>query len=173
MVIIAPVLFRYIPHPPCQPRPYKGSILKLFIVRGWIALYPSGDAFEVKNTTNGDVFLLGRIIPCGDRIVLQKSVVMEDLNKDRKKMVKRQEVYQVVDGERDYQDELGMGPDGRTDGQPKSVGDYLTLLDVYLRKAQDAYAGRPGNVPSLHEVRKVAGIAVQCMEVHGAPERER
>lgn len=84
---------------------------------------------------------------------------------------KRKEVYKVIDGERKYQDNMKVGPNGRTDGRKKSVGDYLALLDVYVRKAQDAYSGRPGDEPSLHEIRKVAAIAVQCMEVHGAPVR--
>jgi hypothetical protein len=85
----------------------------------------------------------------------------------------RKAIYRAIDGERDYQDKMKVGLDGRTDGRQKSVGDYLALLDVYVRKAQDAYAGRPGDEPSLNEIRKVAAIAVQCMEGHGAPKREK
>jgi hypothetical protein len=29
----------------------------------------------------------------------------------------------------------------------------------------------PGNEPALHQIRKIAGIAVNCMEKHGAPYR--
>ena len=67
---------------------------------------------------------------------------------------------------------MKVGPDGRTDGLQKSVGDYLTLIRVYSARADEAYSGAPGNEPSLHMIRKVAGIAVQCLEVHGAPRRE-
>lgn len=42
-------------------------------------------------------------------------------------------------------------------------------MDVYLRRAQDAYADNAGDQPALDIVRKIAGIAVWCMELHGAP----
>ena len=80
----------------------------------------------------------------------------------------RDDVYAVINGERDYQDSLG--PD-RSDGVPRSVGDYLTMLTTYLRKAQDAWTNNPGDGPALHEIRKIGGIAVHCMEDHGAPWR--
>ena len=67
---------------------------------------------------------------------------------------------------------MKVGPDGRTDGKEKSVGDYLTLIRVYSARADESYSGAPGNEPALHMIRKVAGIAVQCLEVHGAPRRE-
>lgn len=86
-------------------------------------------------------------------------------------MIERERVYDVIDGERAYQDAMKVGPDGRTDGRQKSVGDYLTLIRVYSAKADAAYSGSPGDVPSLHEIRKIAAIAVQCMEVHGAHPR--
>lgn len=83
----------------------------------------------------------------------------------------RKEVYKAIDDERRYQDNEGVGPRGRTDGKDKSVGDYITLLDVYVRKAADSYAGNAGNEPALNHLRKIAALAVQAMEVHGAPER--
>jgi hypothetical protein len=88
------------------------------------------------------------------------------------KNMKRPDVYLAIDGERDYQDAMKVGPDGRTDGRQKSVGDYLTLIRVYSAKADSAYGGSPGDAPALHEIRKIAAIAVQCLEVHGAPSRQ-
>ena len=84
----------------------------------------------------------------------------------------RAAAYNAIDTERDYQDAMKVGPDGRTDGLQKSVGDYLTLIRVYSARADEAYSGAPGNEPAVHMIRKVAGIAVQCLEVHGAPRRE-
>lgn len=83
-------------------------------------------------------------------------------------MPDRQEVYRVIYQERDYQKNLG--PE-RTDGDSHTVGDYLVMLDTYLRRAKDAWTGNPGVIPSLREVRKIAAIAVRCMEEHGAIER--
>jgi hypothetical protein len=87
-------------------------------------------------------------------------------------MTERSSVYQAIDGERDYQDEMQVGPDGRTDGRDKSVGDHLTLIRVYSAKADAAYSENPGDLPAIHEIRKIAALAVRCMEDHGAPARK-
>lgn len=78
-------------------------------------------------------------------------------------------VKDVVDQERQYQDEL---PEDRTDGLFRSLGDYLTMLDTYVRKAADAWTNNAGVFEALEVVRKIAGICVHCMEDHGAPLRE-
>ena len=79
-------------------------------------------------------------------------------------------VYRLIDGERAYQDKL---PPARTDGQPRTVGDYLTMFQYYLDKAAEAWVMNPGDQPALDVVRKLAGIAVHCMEDHGAPARSQ
>jgi len=88
--------------------------------------------------------------------------------------MERKEVYRIIDTERDYEDELHLertlSLEDRTPQQ--SVGDFLTLLDTYVRRAQDEYSDKAGNIAALDVVRKIAGIAVFCMELHGAPERK-
>ncbi len=84
----------------------------------------------------------------------------------------RQDVYTIIDGERDYQDKLKKGPDGRTDGQVKQVGAFLSLMQHAMSEAHKAYYGKQGDGPALEFVRKIAAMAVQCMEIHGAPPRE-
>jgi hypothetical protein len=81
----------------------------------------------------------------------------------------REEVYQLVDGERDYQDRLSSE---RTDGTQHSVGDYVTMLTHYVNKLQEAWTMKSGNAAALDVMRKCAGIAVHCMEDHGAPARK-
>lgn len=80
----------------------------------------------------------------------------------------REEVYKLIDGERDHQDNL---PSGRSDGRPKDVGSYLTLIREYSRKADAAYTDVCGHHKALDVVRKIAALAVRCMEEHGAPAR--
>jgi hypothetical protein len=77
----------------------------------------------------------------------------------------RDEVYAAIDGERDYQDtELGVGEN--------SVPGEILILESYIARARaswvDDYNSR---APALRMIRKVAGIAVRCMENHGAPKR--
>ena len=56
----------------------------------------------------------------------------------------RAAAYNAIDTERDYQNAMSVGPDGRTDGLQKSVGDYLTLIRVYSARADEAYSGTRG-----------------------------
>ena len=86
----------------------------------------------------------------------------------------RDQVYAAIDQERDYQDNVVKTDPKRFNANstfPHSVGDYLTLLSTYLRKAQDDWSLNAGVEASLHQVRKIAAIAVHCMEDHGAPLR--
>ena len=82
---------------------------------------------------------------------------------------RREEAYHAVDTERDYQDRL---PISRTDGDYKTVGDYVTMLGHYHTKMVAAWTECPGNDAALEVMRKCAGIAVHCMEDHGAPVRK-
>lgn len=83
-------------------------------------------------------------------------------------MYTRADAYRAIDSERDYQDSLGAD---RTDGRRHSVEGFLVMLERYVRKAFDAWTDNPGDEKALHEIRKIAGIAVHCMEKHGAPLR--
>jgi hypothetical protein len=81
----------------------------------------------------------------------------------------RPQVYDAIDTERAYQDAL---PPTRTDGVPRSVGDYVTMMQHYQAKLVAAWTENAGDEQALHVMRKIAGIAVHCMEDHGAPHRE-
>jgi len=85
-------------------------------------------------------------------------------------LTSREEAFRVITLERNYQDLLTpsrVEPSER----PHSVGEELVMLDTYIRKAKDAYTGKPGNIAALHEIRKIAALAVRCMENHGSLER--
>lgn len=82
----------------------------------------------------------------------------------------REQVYRAIDGERDYQDRL---PPSRTDSRSLTVGDSITMLQHYQNEAVAAWTNNAGDEPSLHVIRKIAGICVRCMEEHGAPPRVR
>lgn len=82
--------------------------------------------------------------------------------------MERESVYFMINKEREYQDNLGKD---RTNGHLRSVGDELVLMDVYLQRAFNAWANNPGDIKALDEIRKIAAIAVRCMENHDAPMR--
>jgi len=80
------------------------------------------------------------------------------------KKLTRAEVYALIDGERDYQDREWPDDDHQ-------VGAYLTMLQTYMNAAHDAWTYNKGDDDALDVIRKIAGIAVRAMEVHGAPAR--
>ncbi len=75
----------------------------------------------------------------------------------------RNKVYELINEERAYQENLESD---RTDGRIHSVGEELVLMEVYLRKAFDAWANNPGDSHSLKRILQVAAIAVRSMENH-------
>ena len=88
----------------------------------------------------------------------------------------RELVYAVIDGERDYQDLHTLrepNDHGRGIHIGFTTGEYITMMRAYTDKLASAWAFNPGVAPEdvLHNMRKIAAIAVQCMEVHGAPSR--
>lgn len=84
-------------------------------------------------------------------------------------MASRKEVYRAIDSERDYQEDLSAK---RTDGRKHTVGEFLTMLRHYANEADAAWTMNPGDAAALEQIRKIAGIAVNCMEKWGAPKRK-
>lgn len=79
------------------------------------------------------------------------------------KIYNRKFVYNAIDDERDYQDSLWCGKN--------DVSGYLTMIREYSRRADVAFTDNKGDHEALHVVRKIAALAVRCMEVHGAYKR--
>ena len=84
--------------------------------------------------------------------------------------MKREKVFGVIIGERYYQDAQQKG--GRFEKVIHTVGEELLLMKVYLDKAVFGYTDTFGDAVALHGIRKVAALAVRCMENHGALPRE-
>jgi len=83
-------------------------------------------------------------------------------------MSTRKEVYECINKERDHQDGL---PIARMDGCAKTVGDHLVMLDSYVVKAKMDWTDNAGVERPLHQIRKIAAIAVRCLEEHGVRNR--
>lgn len=85
-------------------------------------------------------------------------------------------VYSAIDSERDYQDLLkGDRTSNPTDGTRSidhTVGDFVTMMMQYQSNLVAAWTNNPGDAQALHIMRKLAAIAVNCMEQHGAPRRK-
>ncbi len=87
-------------------------------------------------------------------------------------MTDRQEVYEAIDSEREYQDSLWPDHGGALTGNPLTIGEFVLLLQEYVSQARGEWTIEPKpEINTLNVMRKIAGIAVNCMEQHGAPKR--
>lgn len=88
-------------------------------------------------------------------------------------MVSRQEVYSAIDSERAYQNRQWQEPEQEGVPNQMGIGEFVLLVEEYAMKARASFCveKRP-EIGALNIMRKIAGIAVNCMEQHGAPHRE-
>ena len=89
-------------------------------------------------------------------------------------MPDRKDVYELIDGEREYQEALwGETLSGNRPGDGERSIDEFSL---YLVGYADDLLKSASHFSSSHEklsiIRKLAALAVACMEQHGAPQRE-
>lgn len=89
-------------------------------------------------------------------------------------MATREEVFNVIRGERDYQDSIWNAETTTTEGV-HSVTEFLVFMQDYVNEALHHVSrnGEPeASEHALHIVRKVATLGVACMEQNGALRRE-
>jgi hypothetical protein len=91
-------------------------------------------------------------------------------------MLSREQVYNLIDTEREYQDYNYQPNSVTTSGLTRrerdlEVGPGLTMLSAYVRKAEDAWVNTKGDAtPSLQQIGKLAAIAVRILERAGGSE---
>jgi hypothetical protein len=92
-------------------------------------------------------------------------------------MLNREQVYELIETERGYQDKnyepnrvLSSGV--TREQRDKDVTSHLTLLDFYVRSAQDAWTTMKNgdSTLALQQIAKVAAIAVRALERSGGSE---
>ena len=80
----------------------------------------------------------------------------------------REEVYNIINKERDYQDSLWGG---RPHDEFKSVGDFIVYMDRYMTQVKEEYTTKAGNTAALDQLRKVVALGIACFEYNGVPPR--
>ena len=78
--------------------------------------------------------------------------------------MERSEVYALIDGERAHQDR-------KWPGHQHSVTEYLVYIRDYVEDALHRVTHESGENGVKPNVRKIAALAVACMEENGAPPR--
>ena len=88
----------------------------------------------------------------------------------------RDKVYDAINTERAYQDSL-WDANTKSSGAT-SISAYILWMERYLHVARelasttDETTGTPSANAIMDVIRKVAGLAVACGEIHGMPERD-
>jgi len=87
--------------------------------------------------------------------------------------MERQEVYERIDQERDYQDwrwDNGERTD-RIPDEEKSPAEWLNYIEFCLDQAKISNYMLDKD-ETLSGLRKIAALAVRAIEIHGCPERK-
>ncbi len=82
----------------------------------------------------------------------------------------RQEVYYAIDTERNYQDSK-WNKDTTSSGGFHEVAAWILFMEEYLNEARVAVSrgsDPEASIKALNSIRKVAALAVACMEQKGA-----
>ncbi len=87
--------------------------------------------------------------------------------------VTREQVYKAIDSERDYQDsKWGSTLSGGRPGNGfRTTDEYVAYIVGYTNELVQVASHFGDETAKLNVVRKVAGLAVACMEQNGAPQR--
>lgn len=82
----------------------------------------------------------------------------------------RDEVFQAINTERDYQDARKGNAARETKDTNRELASLVLLMDAYMTKAKAAHAlpSPEGRTELLNVVRKVTALGVLAMEEHGA-----
>lgn len=84
----------------------------------------------------------------------------------------REAAYAAIDTERDYQESKWGG--SASSGEPgagRSIDEFALYIQGYANDLANVAAHTLDATEKLNFVRKVGGLAVACMEQHGAPHR--
>ncbi len=82
----------------------------------------------------------------------------------------REEVYEAIDSERDYQRKW----DTAESGGKHEVAAWILFMEHYLQQAREiesTAAAEDVREKVLGKIRCVVALGVACMEQHGAPHR--
>ena len=88
-------------------------------------------------------------------------------------MATRQEVYEAIDSERNYQNSK-WNPQTTTSNGRHSLEEWCVYIEDYVNEAKHILSRLPkqeADIQAIHIMRKVAAMAVCAMEQHGSPRR--
>lgn len=107
-----------------------------------------------------------------DFVAIIQNTLYNNIDLKPKFKMERQEVYNRIDTERQYQD-LRWTPRRAANGvrdEEKPPAEWINYMEFHLNEAKRAVY-ELNDEEALAQVRKVAALGVRCLELHGCPER--
>lgn len=85
----------------------------------------------------------------------------------------RKLVYDLIDGEIEYAQHWDkMRPESSQKDADKPIEAWLLWMEEYLSRARKAATTSVDKTEALENIRKLAGLAVNCMTYHPTPARK-
>lgn len=92
--------------------------------------------------------------------------------------MKREEVYKMIDSERDYQNDIWNG--SKSDRQPsnspgameRTIDEFALYVSKYTQDLVQVCGSSDHPLVKLEVFRKIAALCVACGEEHSMPERK-
>lgn len=86
--------------------------------------------------------------------------------------IARAEAFEAINSERDYQDKVwGNSASSKVEGTGRTLDEFALYIHGYANDLAALASHIDEPEEKLNFVRKIAGLAVACMEQHGAPKR--
>lgn len=93
--------------------------------------------------------------------------------------MERKKVYEIIDSERDYQDEIWNGtassrnPSFEKGALDRTIDEFALYIKGYSDDLVRVASHSDNPFDKLDVVRKIAGLCVACMEKHGGVSRKK
>lgn len=86
--------------------------------------------------------------------------------------MERKLIYQIIDGERNYQDNkwTNVNVESGIPDDEKSVAEWINYMEYHISRAKEAVY-HLNTEAALAEMRKVIALGIRAMEINGCPER--
>ena len=86
------------------------------------------------------------------------------MKKRKTQKMSRTDVYRLIDGERDYQDEQRKTWDHQGS---VTVEAEILMMEEYMKKVREEWTKNFGPDQAMDQMRKVIAMGVRCLENHG------
>lgn len=83
--------------------------------------------------------------------------------------MQREEIYKILDGERDYQEDRWGGEDHN---RKHEIASWILYMEHYLTQAREIASMNGDETLALDKIRGVVAMGIACFEIYGVSARK-